>query len=49
MKDKAFARTVSREDIVQGVEELGVDLAEHIAGVIEAMRSVADELGLAGE
>ncbi|MCH8850976.1 MAG: HD domain-containing protein [Chloroflexi bacterium] len=49
MKDKAFARTVSREDIAQGAEELGADLNEHIAEVIAAMRTVADELGLAGE
>ena len=49
MKDKAFARTVSREDISQGVEELSVDLNEHIAEVIAAMRTVANELGLAGE
>ncbi len=48
MKDKAFARSVSRDDIAQGVEELGVDLSEHIAEVITAMRTVADELGLAG-
>lgn len=49
LKDKAFARSVSRDDIVQGAEELGVELPEHIAEVIEAMRPVAGELGLAGE
>jgi predicted hydrolase (HD superfamily) len=48
MKDKAFARAVSREDIVSGAAELGVDLDEHIQFVIEAMRSRAVELGLAG-
>lgn len=48
MKDKAFARSVSREDIVTGAADLGVDLDEHIAFVIFAMRSVADQLGLAG-
>lgn len=48
MKDKAFARQVSREDIVQGAELLGVDLDEHIAVVIEAMKGIAPELGLAG-
>ena len=48
MKDKAFARSVSREDIVNGAAELGVDLDEHIAFCIEAMKSVAEELGLAG-
>ena len=49
MKDKAFARNVKREDIVRGAEELGVPLDEHIAFVIEAMRGVADALGLRGE
>jgi putative nucleotidyltransferase with HDIG domain len=48
MKDKAFARSVSREDIVKGAEELGVDLNTHIGEVISAMQSVADELGLRG-
>ncbi len=48
MKDKAFARQVSREDIVKGAEQLGVDLNEHIAFVIQAMRGVADQLGLRG-
>ena len=49
MKDKAFARAVSREDIVNGAAGLGVDLDEHIAFCIEAMRSVAKELGLEGK
>jgi len=49
MKDKAFARSVSREDIIQGAQELGVDLDEHIAFCIEAMKSIAGELGLAGQ
>jgi putative nucleotidyltransferase with HDIG domain len=48
MKDKAFARGVSREDVMLGAQELGVDLDEHIQSVIEAMRGVAGELGLAG-
>jgi putative nucleotidyltransferase with HDIG domain len=48
MKDKAFARGVSREDVLLGASELGVDLDEHIQFVIEAMRGSADELGLAG-
>ena len=48
MKDKAFARSVNRDDIVKGAEELGVDLDGHIAEVIEAMRAAAAELGLAG-
>jgi putative nucleotidyltransferase with HDIG domain len=46
MKDKAFARSVSREDIVNGAAGLGVDLEEHIAFCIEAMKAVANELGL---
>jgi predicted hydrolase (HD superfamily) len=48
MKDKAFARSVSRDDITNGAAELGVDLEEHIAFCIEAMKKVADRLGLAG-
>lgn len=46
MKDKAFARSVSREDIAKGSEEMGVSLDEHIAFCIEAMRSIASTLGL---
>lgn len=46
MKDKAFARGVHREDIVQGAAELGVDLDAHIAFCIEAMKRRAGELGL---
>ena len=49
MKDKAFARSVSRDDITKGAEEMGVDLEEHIAFRIEAMKGIADELGLAGK
>ncbi|MCS7173219.1 MAG: HDIG domain-containing protein [Armatimonadetes bacterium] len=48
MKDKAFARAVRREDLVRGAEELGVPLDEHIATVVEALRSIAPELGLEG-
>jgi putative nucleotidyltransferase with HDIG domain len=48
MKDKGFARGVSRDDVTQGAAELGVDLDEHIQFVIEAMRPVADSLGLGG-
>ena len=48
MKDKAFARSVNRNDIIQGAAELGVDLEQHIAFCIEAMRSIAGELGLDG-
>jgi putative nucleotidyltransferase with HDIG domain len=48
MKDKAFARSVNRNDITQGAADLGVDLEQHIAFCIEAMRGVASELGLDG-
>ena len=46
MKDKAFARDVNRDDIVKGAEELGVDLDEHIAFIIESLKPIAAELGL---
>ena len=48
MKDKAFARGVSRDDVINGAADLGVDLDEHIAFVISAMQAVAPSLGLAG-
>jgi predicted hydrolase (HD superfamily) len=48
MKDKAFARSVNRQDIVDGAAELGVPLDEHIETCIGAMRAIAGELGLAG-
>jgi putative nucleotidyltransferase with HDIG domain len=48
MKDKAFARGVSREDVVAGASELGIDLDGHIQFVIDAMRAVAPALGLNG-
>jgi predicted hydrolase (HD superfamily) len=48
MKDKAFARKVNREDIIKGAADLGVDLDEHIAFCIEAMKPIAKELGLDG-
>ena len=48
MKDKAFARSVHREDIIQGAADLGLDLEEHIAFCIEAMKGIAVELGLDG-
>ena len=48
MKDKAFARSVNRDDIVNGARDLRVDLDEHIAFCIEAMRKIAGELGLKG-
>jgi putative nucleotidyltransferase with HDIG domain len=49
MKDKAFARSVNRDDIVNGAADLGVELEEHIAFCIEAMKGIAGELGLAGD
>ncbi len=48
MKDKAFARSVHREDIIQGAADLELDLEEHIAFCIEAMKGIAGELGLDG-
>jgi putative nucleotidyltransferase with HDIG domain len=48
MKDKAFARSVNRNDITTGAADLGVDLEEHIAFCIEAMKGTARELGLEG-
>jgi predicted hydrolase (HD superfamily) len=46
MKDKAFAKGVHRQDVIQGAEELGVDLDAHIGFCIEAMKKRAGELGL---
>jgi len=48
MKDKAFARGVSREDVIKGAEELGIPLEEHIGFCIGALRENADALGLRG-
>jgi predicted hydrolase (HD superfamily) len=48
MKDKAFARSVNRNDIIHGAAELGVELEEHISFCIDAMKGIAAELGLAG-
>ena len=48
MKDKAFARSVNRDDIVNGAADLGLDLDDHINFCIEAMKERAAELGLAG-
>src|SRR5246127_633407 len=48
MKDKAFARSVNRNDIVTGAAELGMDLEEHIAFCVEVMKGIAGELGLEG-
>jgi len=49
MKDKAFARSVSREDIVNGATELGVDLDDHVDFCIRAMQGRAKELGSEGQ
>jgi putative nucleotidyltransferase with HDIG domain len=46
MKDKAFARSVNRDDIINGAADLGIELEEHIAFCIEAMKGIAKELGL---
>jgi predicted hydrolase (HD superfamily) len=46
LKDKAFAKNVSREDIDSGIKELGVPLEEHIKFVIETMKTDAERLGL---
>jgi predicted hydrolase (HD superfamily) len=48
LRDKAFARSVSRDDVTSGAVELGVDLDRHIEFCIAAMRERAEELGLAG-
>lgn len=49
MKDKAFARGVSREDVTHGASLIGVELSQHIDNVIAAMREIGAELGLTGE
>ncbi len=48
LKDKAFARSVNRNDIINGAADLGVDLEAHIAFCIEAMKGIAEALGLDG-
>ena len=48
MKDRAFAAGVDRQDVLHAAESLGVEFAEHVAFVIDAMRGVAPQLGLAG-
>jgi putative nucleotidyltransferase with HDIG domain len=47
LKDKAFARSVNRQDVYRGAEELGVDLDAHIAFVVNALAEVAPDIGLA--
>src|SRR5437763_6432142 len=46
LKDKAFARAINREDILNGAAQLGIDLDQHISFCIDAMKARADELGL---
>jgi putative nucleotidyltransferase with HDIG domain len=46
LKDKAFARTVNRDEVYEGAEEFGVDLGEHIDFIISALREVAADVGL---
>jgi predicted hydrolase (HD superfamily) len=46
MKDKAFARSVNRDDLIQGAADLGVDLDQHILFVAEALKPVAGQLGI---
>jgi len=48
LKDKAFARAVNRDDVINGAAEMGLDLDEHIAFCIEAMKARAASLGLGG-
>lgn len=48
MKDKAFARGVNRDDVIQGAESIGIPLDEHIGVVLQAMQAAAVSLGLAG-
>lgn len=48
-KDRAFAAGVNREDIEEGARELGVELNEHIAIVLQAMQSIAEDLDLQGQ
>jgi putative nucleotidyltransferase with HDIG domain len=49
LKQKAFAAAVNRDDIARGAADLGVDLAEHIQFVVDAMEAIAAELGLEGD
>ncbi len=47
MKDKNFAKDVSRDGILRGAEELGVDLDEHINFIVDSMKPIAEQIGLA--
>jgi putative nucleotidyltransferase with HDIG domain len=46
LKDKAFARTVNRDEVYEGAQEMGVDLAEHVTFIIAALREVSSDIGL---
>jgi predicted hydrolase (HD superfamily) len=46
LKDKAFARTVNRDEVYEGAQELAVDLGEHIDFIIASLREVAADVGL---
>ena len=46
MKDKGFARPVPRDQLLKGAEELGVPFEEHVANVIEGLKTIRDTLGL---
>ena len=46
LKDKAFAAAVSRQDIRQGIEDLGVDETEHLQACLDALREESERLGL---
>lgn len=48
-KDRSFAAPVSREDIFEGAEDLGMEVRDHVEVVLEAMKGIADELGLEGQ
>ena len=48
MRDKAFAKDVSREDIIKGAEEVGIDLDEHISFIVESMKQLAERIDLKG-
>ena len=47
LKDKNFAKDVSRDDIQKGADELGIDLDEHITFIVESMKPISDQIGLA--
>ncbi|WP_157260571.1 hypothetical protein [Patulibacter minatonensis] len=49
LKTASFAAAVDRDDVTQGAEEIGVDLAELITTIVDALEPLADELGIAGQ